>query len=227
MVTIIPTVLAKDVSTFEEQLKKVGELTKRVQLDVIDGRFAEMETVTPDVLLNVDTTIEFEGHLMVENPEEWIERCTSSGMTAVYGQVEKMNDQAKFIADAQFAGMRAGLAYDIDTPLDGLENIIDNLDGVLLMSVKAGAQGRVFDERVLPKIKKVRELSKTVTIVVDGGLDVENIKKCLEAEWAEEIAEDEFNKSFMGMEFAVGSDLLESVDVESELRRLENLGVLI
>jgi hypothetical protein len=56
---------------------------------------------------------------------------------------------------------------------------------------------------------------------------VENIKKCLVAEWAEEIAEDEFNKDFLGIEFIVGSDLLEATDIEVELNRLENLGVLV
>lgn len=227
MVTIVPTLLAKDISTFEEQLKKVWGSVKRVQMDVVDGKFADTETVMPEVLLDIDTIVEFDGHLMVEKPEEWVERCAACGMTAVYGQVEKMEDRTKFIADAEAAGMKAGLAYDIDTPLTGLEEVIGNLDGVLLLSVKAGAQGREFDERVLEKIKKVREMSKTVTIVVDGGLNVENIKKCLVAEWSEEIAEDEFNKSFMGMEFAVGSDLLEAVDVEAELKRLEYLGAQV
>lgn len=227
MVTIIPSLLAKDISTFEEQLKKVWGIVKRVQMDVIDGKFAEIKTVMPEVLLNIDTIVEFEGHLMVEKPEEWIERCAAAGMTAVYGQIEKMDDPVKFIADAEDAGMRTGLAYDIDTPILGLEKYIDNIDVVLLMSVKAGDQGRKFDNLVLDKIKEVRKLSKTITIEVDGGLNVENIKKCLVAEWAEEISEDEFDKSFMGMEFVVGSDLLEAIDVKVELKKLEYLGANI
>lgn len=226
MVTIVPALLAKDVSTFEDQLKKVWGLAKRVQFDIIDGKFLPVETVFPEVLLNIDTIVDFEGHLMVDKPEDWIDRCVAAGMTAVYGQVEKMEDKIKFVADAQVAGMKAGLAYDIETSLVGLEDVIDNLDGVLLMSVKAGAQGQEFDGRVLEKIKKVRELSKTVTIVIDGGLNVENIKKCLVAEWAEEIAEDEFDKSFMGMEFVVGFDLQSANNVDLEYKRLESLGAL-
>ncbi len=70
-------------------------------------------------------------------------------------------------------------------------------------------------------------MSEFVTIVVDGGLNEENIKKCLAAEWAQEIAEDEFNKSFLGMEFAVGSDLFTAENVEAELRSLENLGATV
>jgi ribulose-phosphate 3-epimerase len=226
MITIVPAILEKDITGFEEKLKKVWGMTKRVQMDVIDGKFAPTETVFPEALLNIDTIIDFEGHLMVEKPEEWVERCVAAGMTAVYGQVEKMVDRSKFVADAQAAGMKVGLAFDIETPLTGLEEVINNLDGVLLMSVKAGSQGQEFDERVLSKIKKVREMSEFVTIVVDGGLDVPNIKKCLAAEWAQEIAEDEFNKSFLGMEFVVGSDLLNAEDVDLEMRRLESLGAL-
>ncbi|NCP46986.1 hypothetical protein AUJ42_00435 [Candidatus Collierbacteria bacterium CG1_02_44_10] len=224
MVTIVPAILEKDITAFEEKLKKVWGITKRVQMDIIDGKFAPIETVMPEILLNIDTIVDFEGQLMVERPEEWVDRCAAAGMTALYGHVEKMEDRAKFIADTEAAGMKAGLAFDIDTPLDGLEEMINNIDGVLLMSVKAGSQGvQKFDERVLAKIKKVREMSEFVNIVVDGGLNVENIKKCLIAEWSQEIAEDEFNKSFLGMEFAVGSDLLNAENVEEELKRLESL----
>lgn len=227
MVTIIPSILEKDISSFEEQLKKVWGKVRRVQMDIVDGKFAETKTVMPEILLSIDTIVEFEGHMMVEKPEDWIERCAAAGMTAVYGQVEKMEDSVKFIADAESAGMKVGLAYDIETPIAGLEEVINNIDVVLLMSVKAGAQGREFDESVLEKIKQVRKMSKTITIQVDGGLTVENIKKCLVAEWAEEIAEDEFNRDFLGIEFIVGSDLLEATDIEVELNRLENLGVLV
>ncbi len=227
MITIVPAILEKDITSFEEKLKKVWGMCKRVQMDVIDGKFAPTETVMPEILLNIDTIVDFEGQLMVDKPEEWVDRCAAAGMTALYGHVERMVDRTKFIADTEAAGMKAGLAFDIDTPLDGLEEVINNLDGVLLMSVKAGSQGiQKFDERVLPKIKKVREMSEFVKIVVDGGLNVGNIKKCLVAEWAQEIAEDEFNKSFLGMEFAVGSDLFEAEDVELELKKLENLGVV-
>jgi ribulose-phosphate 3-epimerase len=226
MVTIVPSILEKDITSFEEKLKRVWGITKRVQMDVIDGKFAQTETVVPEVLLNIDTIIDFEGHLMVDKPEEWVERCAASGMTALYGQIEKMGDRDRFIADTEFAGMKAGLAFDIETPLDGLEEVINGLDGVLLMAVKAGSQGiNKFDERVLSKIKKVRGMSEFVKIVIDGGLNVANIKKCLVAEWAQEISEDQLSKDFLGMEFVVGSDLFGAENIEKEFKWLENMGV--
>jgi len=223
MVTIVPTIFAKDATTFEEELKKVWGEVKRVQFDIADGKMIPVETVGPEVLGNVDTIVEFDAHLMVERPEDWIERCTAAGITGVYGHIEKMDDIVKFIADAQMAGMRVGLAYDIDTPLTGLEEIIDDLDGVLLMSVKAGAQGREFDERVLEKIKEVRKMNKGIKIVIDGGLDEDNIKLCFAAEWSEEMAEDELDRSFMKMEFAVGSQIFDSPNAAERIRNLERL----
>lgn len=225
MVTIVPAILEKDATSFLEKFEKIKDICKKVQVDIIDGVFAPMETIEPEILLDIETTVDFEGQLMVKRPEDWIERCVTSGMTALYGHVEMMEDKVKFIADTQAAGLFVGLAYDIDTPIDGLEEVINDLDGVLLMSTKAGSQGiNKFDERVLNKIKEVRKMSKSIKIVVDGGLNLENVKKCFEAEWAEEIAEDELDRNFGKMEFAVGSDLFEAQDVAAEMERLEHLG---
>src|SRR3990172_835058 len=125
MVTIVPAILEKDVTAFLEKFERVKAICKRVQVDIVDGKFAPTETVIPEILLNIDTVVDFEGHLMVEKPENWVERCAAAGMTALYGQVEKMADRAKFVADTEFAGMKAGLAFDIETPLDGLEEMVN------------------------------------------------------------------------------------------------------
>jgi len=210
MNTIVPTVLAKDISKFEEDLTKVEKFAGRVQMDIIDGKFFPVETVLPEVLLNIETVAEIEAHLMVEEPEEWVDRCVSAGVTAVYGQVEKMSNKQDFISKAEESGMKTGLAFDLETPLTGLDEWVNLVDSVLLMGVKAGAQGQEFQNLVLEKIKKVRELSSMVTIMIDGGLNEENIKMCLEA------GRDK-------MEFAVGSEILTADDPEVMYQKLENV----
>jgi len=207
---IVPTVLAKDISRFEEDLIKVSGFAPKVQMDIVDGKFASVETVMPEVLLTVDTTVEIEAHLMVDEPIEWIDRCVAAGVTTVYGQVEKMTDKLAFIAKAEETGMKTGLAFDVDTPLTGLDEWVSLVDGVLLLSVKAGAQGQTFNASVLAKIAAVREMSASVTIVIDGGLNGENIRKCLE---------------FGGekMEFAVGSEILTAENPEEKYRELESV----
>jgi len=207
---IIPTVLAKDISKFETDLAKVEMFAGRVQMDIIDGKFSPIETVMPEVLLTVDTPSEIEAHLMVEEPVEWVERCAAAGVTAVYGQVEKMSDKHNFISKAEEAGMKTGLAFDLNTSLDGIEDWINLVDVVLLMAVKAGAQGQQFEDSIIGKIIKVRDLSSSVTIMIDGGLNEENIKKCLKAGGEK-------------MEFAVGSEILNAENPEEIFRKLETV----
>ena len=209
---IVPAPLDKDLTKFEEDLATVEGFAKRVQMDIVDGKFIPIETVMPEVLLNIETDMEVEAHLMVEEPTEWIDRCVAAGIMGVYGQVEKMSDKLDFITKAEGAGLRTGLAFGLETPLTGLEDWVNLVDCILLMSHKIGYQGLDFDDKVLEKIKKVREMSLTVTILVDGGLNEENIKKCLKAGGEK-------------MEFAVGSEILEADDPEITYRRLENVKI--
>lgn len=223
MITIVPAILEKSLKEFEKKLSLVWGSVDRVQVDIVDGKFADVTTIAPEDLGQIDTIVAFDAHLMVEKPEKWIKQCVAGGMDRVFGQVEKMEDKVAFIGDTQAEGLAVGLAYDIDTPLGDLEEYVNDLDAVLLMSVKAGAQDQEFDDRVFDKIKAVRKMSKRVRIVVDGGLDEEKIKKCIAAEWAEEIEEDELNKSVALLEFVVGSHLFKEKDVKLELVRLQRL----
>lgn len=223
MLTIVPAILPRNLQELEDELKKVWAYTKKVQLDVVDGVWASAKTIGPEDLAKIDTAVAFDAHLMVDQPEKWLDRCVDGGIERVFGQVEKMADKTAFIADAQAKGMGVGLAYDIETPLTGLAEVINDVDAVLLLSVSGGAQERTFDERVLDKIKEVRKMNKRITIIVDGGLNEENIKKCLIAEWAEEVSENELDKELMTMEFVVGSHLLTAENVEKELENLRLL----
>ena len=212
--------MPKSLAELEEQLAKVWGHAPRVQLDVMDGVYRPEKTIGPEALNQIDTVVQWDVHLMVDQPEKWIKQCVTGGVDRVFGQVEMMKDKTAFIADAQSEAMAAGLAYDIDTPLTGLEEVINDLDAVLLMSVKAGGQARDFDKRVLEKIKAVRKMNKRIPIVIDGGLNEEKMKECLAAEWAEEIAEDELDRSTSRIEFVVGSHLLTASNVEAELEQL-------
>ncbi len=223
MVNIIPAIMPKTKGELMEKLEKVWGSVSRVQLDVVDGVFAKTVTIGPEILGEINTIVRFDAHLMVEKPELWLEKCMNGGVERVIGQVEMMDDVNLFIADGQAMGMEVGLAFDLETNLERLAEVVTDLDCVLLMSVPAGAQGQKFDRRVLKKIMEVRKLSKTIPIVIDGGIDEVNIKQCLVAEWAEELEEDELNRSFSGMEFVVGSHLFAPVDTLKALEQLRHL----
>ena len=225
MINIIPAILEKNLGDFETQLARVWQYVPRVQVDVIDGVYSPTVTIGPEMLNQIDTIVNFDVHLMVDEPEKWVGRCVMGGVDRVVGQVEKMKDVEAFIASVQSEGLAVGLAFELDTSLDLLKEFLYDLDFVLLMSVKPGEQGQRFDERVLDKIKEVRKISKKITIQIDGGLNEENIKKCLVAEWTEEIEEDELNREVTSMEFVVGSHLLISSNIENELGHLQNLEI--
>jgi pentose-5-phosphate-3-epimerase len=93
----------------------------------------------------------------------------------------------------------------------------------VLLSVKAGAQGQKFDDRVLAKIEHVRALRDDLPLIIDGGLGVEEIKRCIAAEWAQEMSEDELRRNLLDIHFAVGSQLFAADKLEEKLEALENL----
>lgn len=223
MVTIIPTFPPKNIADFEAKFYKIAGLCDRVQIDIVDGVYAPEKTIGPEELARVDTIVNLEAHLMVDEPAEWVERVVRGGFMGAYGQMERMSDPVKFLADGQVAGLKMGLALELETEVSKLEPYIWDVDGVLLLAVKGGDSGRTFDPGVLPKIAEVRKLRRDVAICVDGGLDVGEIKKCIVAEWAEEIREEDLNKDFLGIEFAVGSHLLNVEDVSSKLEELRHL----
>lgn len=212
MIKIVPAPLVKDITALEDAIRKVEGLSSKIQIDVVDGKFAPVETVIPEMLQSIETMADIEVHLMVNEPIEWLERCVTAGVTSVFGQIEKMSDIQAFITEAEAAGLKTGLAVDINTPVSKIEEWINMVDSVLLMSVPAGAQGQTFDEKVLDKIKAVREMSSFVIITVDGGLNEENIRKCLRAGGDK-------------MEFAVGSLILNSENPEEIYRKLENIEI--
>lgn len=224
MVKIIPAILTEDWEEFESRFGKVKSMVKRIQLDVGDGKFIDKVTVAPEDLNEIDTIVKFDAHLMVEDPKEWLDRCLQGGFSRVFGHVEKMEDVAEFVAQAELRGFEVGLALDIDTPVGEIEEYIWNIDGLLLLSVNAGESGQEFNDSVLKKIKEVEKLRDDIVVVVDGGLSENEIKECLTARWAEELEEGtDVHPGFVEMEFAVCSHLWNSEDLEEELNNLQTL----
>lgn len=221
-VTIIPTIWVKTAEELQERFNRIKDQVERVHYDVIDGVFVDYLSPGPEELKNVVGKVKLDAHLMVDDPIRWLERCKEGGVERVFGQVERMPDKNEFIAQAQL-NFGVGLAFDIDTPLHGLEEVIEDLDAVLLMGYKAGVEGQTFDERVLPKIEQVRKMHEETIICVDGGLGVEEIIKCLAAEWAEEIREDQLHQDFLNMEFMVGKKLTLAENVQTAVDNLRHL----
>lgn len=172
---IIPTTGLKKIFTeAEERIKKIRGSSSWIQVDVCDGYFTVGKTFELELINEIDTTIEevlWDVHLMVKEPERWLEKCYFIGASRIIGQVEMMKDFDDFINKVKNEGLEAGLAFDIDTEV---RDIPKETDLVLLMGRKAGFGYFDFEKKVLDKIKQVKE--KGFRVGVDGGVDLENIE---------------------------------------------------
>lgn len=180
MAEIIPTILTADFSEYIKKMQSLKGVCPRVQVDVIDGKFVGNQTISLESLKNELTDLRIDLHLMVKEPEEWVNRALEVLPDRLIGQVEMMYEPEKFIKRAIEGGFEVGIALDLETPVESVpEEIYHMVDLVLLLSVKAGFGGQEFDEKVLEKIEKIKKIvGDLVGIGVDGGLTDENIKHC-------------------------------------------------
>ncbi|MEK7186223.1 MAG: hypothetical protein AAB675_02580 [Patescibacteria group bacterium] len=177
---IIPGILEKDWVEIEKKIQLVSSFAKKIHIDLIDGKFAPNVTfLDPMPFTKYTGNIEFELHMMVEEPLNFLKPFAAVGFRRFIGHIEKMSDQAEFVAEAQLLG-DVSLAVDLLTPIESIEVPFEDLDGVLVMSVKAGESGQEFVQEILSKIEKIK--NKTfIPIEIDGGINLENIVKAKES----------------------------------------------
>lgn len=192
MVDVIPAILTSDPRELEEKIRSLEGVANRVQIDIIDGVFAENKTVALEALDGIETSALLDIHLMTKDPVTWVEKAVRALADRIIGQIEMMVSQEEFVGKVTETGTHVGLAIDIDTPVSSLDPVIlNNLDVVLVMSVKAGFGGQKFSPAVLEKIKELDEIrardNTQFRICVDGGIDAGNIKEVIKA-GADEVA---------------------------------------
>ncbi len=168
------SILSGDVDEAKDQLKIINNKKIGGHLDVIDGEFDKNKTIRPsDINLDGD----WECHLMVLEPINWIEECANARIIRVIGQIEKMSNQAQFVEKVQELQMEAGLAIDLETRIEEIDSeAFIWVDRILVMGVKAGKSGQKFESSVVEKIRDLIELRELrgygFVIEVDGGVTV-------------------------------------------------------
>ncbi len=171
---IIPGILEKDWASIELKIQQVLPFAKAIHIDLIDGKFAPNTTfLDPEPFKKYTENIPFELHMMVEEPINFLKPWADAGFSRFIGHVEKMSDQAEFVAKAQLLG-EVGLGLDQDSQLDKVKVPILDLDVMLFMTVKAGFSGNEFKEKNLEKIKTLRD-KFPIPIEVDGGINDKTI----------------------------------------------------
>jgi ribulose-phosphate 3-epimerase len=182
MAEIIPAIIAKDFQDLKNKIKIVEPYVQTVQLDIMDGIFVSNETWrAPDELVNLETKLFLEAHLMVTEPEKVFEQWAASPVQRIIVHWEALeNFKSQILNFAQHTYERNkefGIALNPETPLEVLDHFINKVDLVLLMSVNPGFAGQPFQESVIPRIVSLRQKYPDVKIGVDGGVNLSNAKK--------------------------------------------------
>jgi ribulose-phosphate 3-epimerase len=175
MFEILPGILEKDWKEIERKLEIYRPFAKRIHVDFLDGKFAPNATfLDPAPFAKYAQDFILEAHMMLDDPINYLKPFASAGFQRFIGHVEKMPDQVDFVAAAELLG-EVGLGIDADTPLDAIKVSLEDLDTILIMTVKAGFSGQQFMEQNLDKVKQLIEKT-TIPIEVDGGVNESTIK---------------------------------------------------
>lgn len=181
------SILAADFARLGEQVKVVEPHADVIHIDVMDAHFVPPLTIGPVVVqsLRPVTGLTFNCHLMVERPESQFEDLAAAGADMVSFHVETQPDSQPSVRKARDLGMRAGLAVSPDTPIEDVFPYLEDLDKVIVMGVYPGWAGQEFIEDAIPRIASVRaEVDRRglgTDIEVDGGVNEETGRRCLEA----------------------------------------------
>jgi len=177
MIKIAPSLLSADFSRLDEELRTV-EQADLLHLDVMDGHFVPNITIGPPIVkaLRPRTRLPFDCHLMIEEPQKYIDRFLDAGADMISIHVETEPHLQRALQMIRDGGAKAGIAINPATSAEMLSAAIEFCDYVLVMTVNPGFGGQKFIEPVVPKIRHIsrliRERGLSVEIEVDGGIDV-------------------------------------------------------
>lgn len=178
---IIPGILEKEWEKIESKIAIIKPFAKSIHVDILDGKFAPNTTfLDPAPFAKYSQEFLFELHMMVENPITYLKPFAAAGFKRFLGHIEKMPDQAEFVAKAQALG-EAGLAIDGPTPLENIKIPISDLDSLLIMTIKAGWSGQTFNPEHLKKAEILHSAQNDITIEIDGGINEKTILLAKEA----------------------------------------------
>jgi ribulose-phosphate 3-epimerase len=176
MIKIAPSLLSADFARLDEELQTIAS-ADLLHLDVMDGHFVPNITMGPQIIkaLRSRTKLPFDCHLMISEPQRYIDRFLDAGANMISIHVEAEPHLQRALQMIRDGGAWAGIAINPGTAAETLSAAIEFCDYVLVMSVNPGFGGQKFIEPVVPKIRHIsgliRERGLRVEIEVDGGID--------------------------------------------------------
>ncbi|PYQ13792.1 MAG: ribulose-phosphate 3-epimerase [Acidobacteria bacterium] len=185
---LCPSILSADFAHLEEEVRAVERAgAHAIHLDVMDGHFVPNLTIGPAVVKAVDqiTTLPLDVHLMVQEPDRYLEAFRRSGADCISVHVEAVTHLHRTVSRVRELGASPGVAVNPATPIGALADILEYVDFALLMSVNPGFGGQAFIPSVVGKLASLKDVlsqrKMRVRIEVDGGVGLENAANLVRA----------------------------------------------
>ncbi len=187
-IQISPSILSADFSQLGNEIKRLEEGgADLIHVDVMDGHFVPNLTIGPPVIksLKKNCSLKFDVHLMISPVHKYIKAYSDAGADIITIHPEATENLSASIDKIKELGKKAGVSLNPETRVDVIEDYLNKIDLVLVMSVNPGFGGQKFMPEVLNKIKELKNIQTTKNIdfdiEIDGGINFENSKIAIEA----------------------------------------------
>ncbi len=186
MPTIVPAVLENNFESFTSKLAIISKLpdVKIIQIDFSDGIFDPSKLVLPGEIDVLNPILEWEAHLMVENPSQYFFDCKLAGFKTVAVHYEAISQKDQFqsiVEELRDLKIIPALAIKPETSVEAIADVADLFDQILVLCVHPGYQHQEMDPGSIEKVRNLRNAHKNVIIEVDGGVKLSNLKDLIEA----------------------------------------------
>ncbi|HIT75110.1 MAG TPA: ribulose-phosphate 3-epimerase [Candidatus Avipropionibacterium avicola] len=189
--SIHPSLLSADFANLQAEIERIPS-ADGLHVDVMDNHFVPNLTLGLPVVeaIRAVTPKLLDIHLMIEDPDRWAPAYAEAGAESVTFHVEAAKAPVRLARELRSAGAKAAMALKPATPIEPYEDLLNELDMVLVMTVEPGFGGQSFLDLCLPKIRRTRELIERrsrrgepgrIVLQLDGGVSAETIERCAEA----------------------------------------------